>query len=442
MSAEPVPVISAPHSGRRRLRVLIVASMCDPERGSEPGLGWKWSSAIARHHDVTVITSEYQGNREAIRRALEADADLAASMRFEFVPWFETNCPAWQRELVTTFQLLYYSAYDAWMREAQAVARRLFAKGERFDLTHQLTMIGFREPGYLWELPVPFVWGPVGGTQNVPWALLPALGFVEGMRHGARNCINEWQKRFHRRSKRAFQTAAEIIAVASDTQDELRRHHHVDSRVIAAAMGEPAHPQRRVRVPHAGPTRFVYTGLHLSRKGLPFALRALASLPTNLDWTLDVMGTGPLSRSWQSLTHHLGLEAKVAFHGHVPRETLMRLLDNADVYVFPSLLEGWPAAIVEALTLGLPVVTTAHHGMRDMVNNDCGRLVPVTTAAGLTRGLAAAFEELIRNPQTVERLSRGALRRAEELGPEVQVPLILDTYEAAVGSSRYSANGH
>jgi glycosyltransferase involved in cell wall biosynthesis len=441
MSVDHDRVICTPHGNRRRLRVLIVASMCNPERGSEPGLGWKWSSAIARHHDVTVITSEYQDNRNAIHRALEADADLAASMRFEFVPWFEATRPAWQRELATTFQLLYYTAYDAWMREAQAVARRLFAQDGRFDLTHQLTMIGFREPGYLWELPVPFVWGPVGGTQNVPWRLLPSLGLTEGMRHGARNCINEWQKRFHRRSKCAFQKAAEIIAVASDTQEELRRHHHVESRVIAAAMGEPGHLQSRVRVPHTGPTRFVFTGLHLSRKGLPFALRALARLPTDLDWTLDVMGTGPLSRSWQSLTRSLGLQAKVVFHGHVPRETLMRLLDNADVYVFPSLLEGWPAAIIEALTLGLPVVTTALHGMRDMVTTDCGRLVPATTASGLIEGLAAAFEEMIRHPQTVEKLSSGALRRVEELGPEVQVPLILDAYDAAVGSPRHSVNG-
>jgi glycosyltransferase involved in cell wall biosynthesis len=271
---------------------------------------------------------------------------------------------------------------------------------------------------------------------------LPALGFVEGMRHGARNCINELQKRFHWRSKSAFQSAAEIIAVASDTQEEIRRHHRVASRVIAAAMGEPGHPQSRVRVPHAGPTRFVFTGLHLSRKGLPFALKALARLPTDLDWTLDVMGTGPLSRSWQSLARRLGLEAKVTFHGHVPRESLMRFLDNADVYVFPSLLEGWPAAIVEALNLGLPVITTALHGMRDMVNTDCGRLVPATSASELIGGLTAAFEEMIRHPQTVEKLSRGALRRAEELGPQVQVPLILDTYNAAVASSRHSAVGH
>lgn len=435
MRSSPRTAVRAPDGSQRRLNVLIVASMCNPERGSEPGLGWNWSSAIARHHDVTVITSEYQGNRDAITRALAADAELASSMRFEFIPWFEQTLPAWQLNVVTFFQPLYYVAYKAWMRQARAVALRLVAEGRRFDVTHQLTMIGFREPGYLWELPIPFVWGPVGGTQNVPWALLPALGPVEAVRHAARNCINEWQKRFHRRSRIAFQTATSVIAVSSDTQAELRTIHRVESSVIAAAMGDPDHPQRRVRAPHPGPLRFVFTGLHLSRKGLPFALRALARLPRDLDWTFDVLGAGPLSLKWQRIARRLGLADRVTFHGHVPRDSLLRILDDADVYVFPSLLEGWPAAITEALNMGLPIVTTALHGMRDMVNDGCGRVVAAETVSGLIAGFAGAFEELIRNPTTVAELSRGALRRAEELGPDVQVPLILETYDAAIAAS-------
>lgn len=435
MESKPEIAAVVSHESFRRLNVLILASMCHPERGSEPGLGWRWSAAIARHHDVTVITGEYQGNREAINRMLAADAELASRMHFEYLPWFDESRPAWLRKLTTVFQPLYYTGYEAWMREAQAVALRLVAQGRKFDLTHQLTMIGFREPGYLWELPLPFVWGPVGGTQNVPWALLPSLGIVEGLRHTARNCINEWQKRFHRRSRTAFQTAASIIAVASDTQEELRRLYGVESRVIATAMGEPGHPYSRVRVPHEGPTRFVFTGLLLSRKGLPFAMRALAALPPDLDWTLDVMGAGPLSSAWRALAQRLGLSGKVTFHGQVPRDALLRMLDEFDVFIFPSLQEGWPASITEALSLGLPVITTKLHGMRDMINDDCGRVVPAVSARGLVRGLAAAFEEMIRNPRIVEKLSRGALRRAEELGPDVQVPLILETYNAALAAS-------
>jgi len=415
-----------------RLSVLMVASMCHPDRGSEPGLGWKWASRIARHHDVTVITGEYDGNKDAIRRELAADHSLARAMRFEYVPWFENSRPKWLQVLTSVFQPLYYVAYQGWMREAREVAKRLVAEGNHFDLSHQLTMIGFREPGFLWEFSMPFVWGPVGGTQNVPWRFLPSLGFIEGARHGARTLVNEWQKRFHRRSRLAFRRASAVIAVASDTREEVRRHHHVQSRVIAAALCDSEQSGRRVRTPHQGPCRFVFSGLHVSRKGLPFALRAFARLAPSIEWTLDVMGQGPLSASWRRLAMRLGLGSRVTFHGHVPRTDLMNTLQQADVYVFPSLLEGWPAAIAEALSLGLPVVTTDLHGMRDMVTSRCGRLVPARSSPQLIEDLSQAFRELACDPALVQQLSQGALERAAELSAEVQVPLILDVYAEAI----------
>ena len=436
MTVEPRRDSDSRMPQRERLNVLIVASMCHPDRGSEPGLGWKWSTEIARHHDVTVIVGEYEGNRAAIARELASDAQLASAMTFEFVPWFEMSQGRWQHAVASVYQPLYYTWYERWMQQAQRVAEGLLAGGRKFDLTHQLTMIGFREPGFLWQLPMPFVWGPVGGTQNVPWRLLPALGPLEGTRHGCRNVINEWQKRRHRRSKEAFQRAAAIIAVASDTQQEIRRHHGVESRVIAAALCEPGHARSRVRIPHDGPTRFVFTGLHLSRKGLPFALRAMARLPRDIAWTLDVMGAGPLSESWTALAARLGLTDRITFHGYAPREKLMEVLNSGDAYLFPSLLEGWPAAIAEALTLGLPVITTDLHGMRDMVTEECGRLVPATSSAVLIDGFAEACAEFARSPGLVERLSRGALHRAEVFGPDVQVPLILETYEAALAGAQ------
>ncbi|MFM6171774.1 MAG: glycosyltransferase family 4 protein, partial [Sphaerospermopsis kisseleviana] len=292
----------------------------------------------------------------------------------------------------------------------------------------------------LWEFPMPFVWGPVGGTQNVPLRFLPSLGFVDGARHAARNLVNEWQKRFHRRSKLAFRRAAAVIAVASDTREEVRRHHHVESRVIAAALCDAEQSGRRVRTPHQGPCRFVFSGLHVSRKGLPFALRALARLAPSIEWTLDVMGQGPLSASWRRLATRLGLGSRVTFHGHVPRTDLMNTLRRADVYVFPSLLEGWPAAIAEALSLGLPVVTTDHHGMRDMVTSRCGRLVPVRSPSQLIEDLSQAFRELACDPGLVQQLSQGALERATELGAEVQVPLILDVYAEAIARAGHGSH--
>jgi glycosyltransferase involved in cell wall biosynthesis len=417
-----------------RRKVLVLAAVCHPDDGSEPGLGWNWATSIARYHDVTVITSDFRGGEAAIRSRLSRDAFLADRMRFVFVPWFEAPVSGISAFLWNYYQPLYYRAYRRWMKEALVVARKLLEDEGGFDLCHQLNMIGFREPGYLWQLEPPFVWGPVGGTQNVPWRMLPSLGIIEGGRHICRNVINEYQKRFDRRFLQALRKASAVISVASDTQNEFRRLHGIDSEVIAAAFCVANHPRARVRRP-TGRLRLVYTGLHLSRKGLPFALEALAGLRRDTDWTLDVLGQGIMTEAWKAKARQLGIADRVTFHGFVSRESLIDILDASDVYVFPSLLEGWPASIAEALSLGLPVVTTDHHGMHDMVTSDCGILVNPRTPKQLVDGLTAALASLCEDRQLVTRLSEGALRRAVELGVDRQIPAVLATYEKALGAA-------
>lgn len=414
-----------------RRKILILAALCNPELGSEPGLGWNWATRIADHHDVTVITSDFEGSRAAVESRLDRDPGLAKRIRFVFLPWFATPASGVSALLWNYYQPMYYAAYERWMRESYAVAMRLVDEEQGFDLCHQLNMIGFREPGYLWQLPLPFVWGPVGGTQNVPWGMLASLGPIEGFRHLCRNVINECQKRYFTRFRRALAASDAVIAVASDTAETLKKLHGVESEVIAAAFGTASHGRGRVRRP-TGPLRFVYTGQHLSRKGVPFALRALVELDASRPWAFDILGGGAMTASWQRLAARLGIADRVTFHGFVTRERLFDLLDQGDVYVFPSLLEGWPASIAEALSLGLPVVTTEHQGMRDLVTPECGILVDPSRPRRLVDGLAEAFQRLTADPGLVTTLSEGALRRAAEISAERQIPAVLQAYERAL----------
>ncbi len=69
---------------------------------------------------------------------------------------------------------LYYTGYAAWQRAAYRAALDLH-RDRPFDLAHQLNITGYREPGYLWKLPIPFVWGPVGGAADIPPGFFPIM---------------------------------------------------------------------------------------------------------------------------------------------------------------------------------------------------------------------------------------------------------------------------
>ena len=91
-----------------------------------------------------------------------------------------------------------------------------------FDLIHQLNMVGFREPGYLWKLNIPFVWGPIGGMIQFPWKFLPCVGIGGSIYHICRNLINWHHMHFLTRPKKAARHSGEgLIAATSEIQNKI-----------------------------------------------------------------------------------------------------------------------------------------------------------------------------------------------------------------------------
>jgi glycosyltransferase involved in cell wall biosynthesis len=412
-----------------RRHVVMCAAACHPDLGSEFAVGWQWVTAAAQRYRVTVVTGDAAGSREAIRQRLVADPLLGQNLQFRFLPWFDPPQSRLLERLWIAVPPIYYFFYRKWLARAAEVIRQVL-KDEPVDLVHQVTYICFREPGFAAELGVPFVWGPIGGTQNVPWSFLPSLGIVDGGRHAARNVLNWFDLNMSRKVARTLQRAAALAAIASDTQAIILRRFGRSSVVIpATSCGTNIPVKRPLRRP--GPTRFVFSGLHIARKGLPFALDALAKL-RDLPWSLDVLGAGPLTERWRHRALSLGIADRVNFRGFLPRAEAVSVMGEADAFIFPSLQEGWPTVVIEALSLGLPVVAPCHHGMADMIDESCGFTLPVTRPADLVASLATALRTLASDQHMLARLSDGALARARVFSREAQIEAIAALYDNAL----------
>jgi glycosyltransferase involved in cell wall biosynthesis len=203
----------------------------------------------------------------------------------------------------------------------------------------------------------------------------------------------------------------------------------IPATACSAEFGRDAADRGRDR-----PVRFVFSGHHISRKGLPFALHALAGL-RDVPWTLDVLGDGPLSQQWKRLADRLGLGDRVRFLGKVPRADAIRAMAEGDAFVFPTLQEGWPTVVIEALSLGMPVVTTNQHGMADMIDAECGFLTRIDGPTNLVADLRQALRALATDRDLLDRLSAGARRRAEVFSAARQEAAIRDLYARAMKRS-------
>lgn len=121
------------------------------------------------------------------------------------------------------------------------------------------------------------------------------------------------------------------------------------------------------------------------------------------DLNLYLIGAGPEQASLQALTTALGLEKKVFFFAPMDQSLLFKYLKAADLFVLPTRYEGLPHTVLEALTVGLPVVTTAVGGNAEVITNEVtGLLVPVDDPASLT----LAIERLLTDPIYADTLAR------------------------------------
>ena len=143
-----------------------------------------------------------------------------------------------------------------------------------------------------------------------------------------------------------------------------------------------------------------------------------------------VAGTGPLEADLKSLAILLGVERQVLFLGFCNDVSL--LLDCADVYVQPSLVEAFPIAILEASGSGLPVVATSIGGVPEAIlNGKTGILVPPKDSASL----AAALETLALNRDLCEAMGEAGRQRVASLFTrELMVSKTTEVYERVLST--------
>jgi glycosyltransferase involved in cell wall biosynthesis len=144
------------------------------------------------------------------------------------------------------------------------------------------------------------------------------------------------------------------------------------------------------------------------QKGLPHLIAAIARLSGHEPPVRALLvGTGPEADALRALAHPLG--DRVLFLGD--RADVAALLSAFDVFCLPSLWEGLPLALLEAMALGLPVVATAVDGILEVVGHEREGLL---AASGDDAALAAALSRLARDPALARTLGEAGRRRVRE----------------------------
>lgn len=386
------------------MKILINCYICSPYRGSEPGMGWNFIKCLSKRHELHIIVEEQ--SKGDLVRYFEENPEEKDFYHFYFL----------KREMHFTLWKIwppsYYWSYKTWQKKALLLATQL-DKIHNFDLVHQLNMVGYREPGFLWRMNKPFVWGPIGGFNITPWRMLFSMGLYGAVFYASRNLLNLWQMRTKLRVRKAMEVADGIISATKECQTVIERLYNRKS-IIISEVGLVSTPTQIClkKRKNSEPLRLCWSGQHTPRKSLNLLLDALF-LIRDLNIELHVIGEGRETQRWMQKAASLGLE-NIKWHGWVEHEVALNIMRNSHCFVITSMSDLTSTVLLEALSFGLPVISVDHCGFSNVITESCGIKVKINTPRQVSKDISTAIEYLEKNENQRFILAQGALSRAND----------------------------
>jgi glycosyltransferase involved in cell wall biosynthesis len=277
-----------------------------------------------------------------------------------------------------------------------AAAREWHAE-EHFDLCHQVTIAGWRMPSPLWKLPIPFVWGPIGGAGYIPPAFRKMLSPSARLFESARD-LNSWWAARSKAFRDCIRETSVVFAANEETEMFLKPLRGGKSLIrlpiVSISAEKAAAFKRPTGTDASGPLRLFAGGNMEGRKGVSLALRALAKAGARgMDYRYTVAGGGPEIPSLRKLAEELGISANVDFHPGFRGADYIAALQDQHIYFLPSFRESTPVTLLEAYLAGCYPVVADTSAQGEIVRLAGGTAVPLTDIDGLVNGLADALLE-------------------------------------------------
>jgi glycosyltransferase involved in cell wall biosynthesis len=416
------------------VKVLISAIACNPYHGSESHFGSAAIRCLARHHEICVIT----GSRdpEIFERA-KAEGLVPPGVRYFFagkhMPWHPNRMRA---------RLQGWREYQCFMRDSLRMARELHQR-EKFDLVHHLTYTTSRVASPMWQLGIPFVYGPICGNEEFPLRLFPMLsvtGAAFEITRKLHNVISRWSPLV----RQSVQKADHVIAITEEAEILMAKYRgstagisrlspgfYTAEKVAAFSLFVPG---KRTD----GPLR-IYVAGHLGgQKCVALAFMALAQVKQRgVKFTYHLGADGPEVPYLKKLAAELDLLAEIKFGNTMTRENYLKELGETHIYLLPSMRETVGLTMMEAMLAGAVPVVADNGGPRLTVTEECGYKIPVTSISRMAGQIADVITAIDKDRSLITRLGQAASRRiAENYTEEHYIQAINAAYEQAVRRGR------
>lgn len=334
------------------MKVLLSAFACEPNRGSEPGVGWNYAVELSKNNEVTVVTSIE--HREKIELYLKENPMY--SLPFNVV--YHGNLTL-NKYLIKIPHHLGYNVYALyWYATVGSTFEKLHKK-YHFDVAHHITWATFKYYDPICELGIPYIIGPVGGGELTPDNFSKEFSIgnkvLEKMRiiHLNRSLKNK-------KIQKMLNNAAKVIVTTPETK-KIVEEYCSSNLMVMQAIGLTENQVelttiKKIREKNST-IQLLFLGELKFWKGIDLLIKVANEMKKrDLGFHFNIVGAGHDEMEFKRKVSRLELEQYFTFHGRLNHEAAMEEYQKNDIFVYPSYHDSGALVVFEAMAKRIPTV--------------------------------------------------------------------------------------
>lgn len=399
------------------LRIILIAYACNPEWVSESYVGFQWFRHLKKYHKVMLITRNV--NKKALLKI------KARNVYYIKTPNFLES------KRLHSFGLTGYFLFN--LKVWFTIRKKVLEFNP--DLIHLLTPIAPRYSTYLSYLNIPLILGPLGGGLMVH-PLFRTMEWSAIIRN-----------QYHRYNKlrmyidpfliNTYTKATKILVSGNYILNQLRSKYKNKAVQVLETGVDNSYFNISADQDNV-PIKVLFVGRLFPLKGAELLLRAFAKAATNSNILLNIIGSGPQEVYLKNLANELGIYKYVQFHGWISQAQLKKIYRESNIFCLPTIKDASGNVLLEAMAVGLPIITTNFAGPAEIVDDSCGILINLTNKEDYINKLAISILKLANNRNLRIQMGYSGKRRCRQLFTwDSKIQKVSDIYKEVISGADY-----
>ena len=367
------------------MKILLSAYACEPNKGSEPGVGWNWAIEYAKSHEVWVLTRD--NNEHTISEYMMKNSEFQnKNLHFIYVG-VSKKLTFWKkgRRGMRLFYML-------WQRKAAKIAIELNKK-IKFDFIQHVTFVSYTQPIYMYKVGIPLIFGPVSGGENIPSGIKIKMSKKEK--------IVEVMRKISQRTAlvtpaiRKTMSLAKVIFVATDDTRKCIPQKYQDKTYVLPAIGIAKMPQLINKKQNMNKIKIIMAGRLINWKAFDIGIKGFLKVADKYEMLeLHILGEGNQKKRLEILSKEK-LEKQIFFEEPVEHDNIYEFYENFDLFINTTLRDSGCRTMMEAMASGLPCIAIATGGPKELLKEFDECKIDATTYQSCIDTVAIMIEDYV-----------------------------------------------